>query len=104
MAGTSTVAATPALSLTRRETDALIAYAQTGDMRSAADAIGVALPTVKNHFSSAYAKLNVSCSIDAFRVLGWLSVPGSAVMVADENAVRASLGRIRDDLTRMLAA
>jgi DNA-binding CsgD family transcriptional regulator len=50
-------------------------FARFGDQRSAAAVMGISLSTAKSYLTRAYAKLNVTNCIDAFRVLGWLHVP-----------------------------
>ena len=68
-------AVTPTPSLTPRETAVLEAYARAGDQRQAAYALGLTLRSVKSYLTRAYAKLDVTTCIAAFRVLGWLHVP-----------------------------
>ncbi len=68
--------------LTPAEERVLRAYALTGSRQEAADALGIALNTVYAHLTAAYRALGVPGSIDAFRALGWLTVPGEEEMAA----------------------
>ena len=61
--------------LAPREVVVLSVYAQTGDYREVAVAMGISRTTVGHLLGLAYRKLGVSSAIDAFRALGWLRVP-----------------------------
>jgi DNA-binding CsgD family transcriptional regulator len=63
--------------LTRREVEALEAYARTGGQKQAAHELGVSVQTLKNHLSGAYAELGATNMIEALRKLGWLALPGT---------------------------
>jgi len=54
---------------------ALLAYARTGDRRSAAASLGLSLGVFNNALSKAFEQLGVTTAIDAFRAIGWLRVP-----------------------------
>ncbi len=58
--------------ITSRQLEALIAYAETGDRRTAAHRLGLELGGFKNLLDPAYAKLGVSGAFQAFTKLGWL--------------------------------
>ena len=63
------------MNLGRREYDALIEYARTGDVRQAAHRLGLSYTWTKNLLYTAYQKLGVTGGISAFRELGWLALP-----------------------------
>jgi hypothetical protein len=56
---------------------AFAAYVRVGSQAQAAHECGIALPTLKNHISELYARLDVGGSMEALTKLGWLSLPGS---------------------------
>jgi DNA-binding CsgD family transcriptional regulator len=62
--------------LTGRQLDVLRAYAKAGDRREAARSLGMKLDTLKNHLTDAYLRLGAESALHAFRILGWLQVPG----------------------------
>lgn len=68
------------VALTRRQFECLRQYAMLGGMSQVAIVLGVSIQTVKNHLSAAYQSLGVHTAIDAFRLLGWLSVPAALRM------------------------
>lgn len=61
--------------LTHRETEALAAYALTGDRRLAARQLGISDDTQRKHLLQVYRKLGARNAIDALRAVGWLHVP-----------------------------
>ena len=72
------LAADAQFGLTAREIEFMQAYANASDMREAAYALGVSPQTAKNHCSNSYRKIGARGSVEAFRMLGWLSVPGKS--------------------------
>ena len=63
-------AVNPALS--PREMDVLSTYAELGEIRATADAVGLSSQTVKNHLRSIYAKLGVHSGMAAVYAMGWV--------------------------------
>jgi DNA-binding NarL/FixJ family response regulator len=61
--------------LPARQAETLATYARTGRVQFAADSMGIAYHTAHQHLDRAYRRLGVTNAIEAFRVLGWLSVP-----------------------------
>lgn len=66
----------PTRVLTPRELDSLRALVETGSVASAADALGIAPQTMKNHLRDAYRRLDVNGAVQAIALLddrwpGW---------------------------------
>lgn len=61
--------------LTPSQLEALRTYAEAGDQRVAAASLGISISTLRAHMHQAYRRLDVNGSIEAFHVLGWLTVP-----------------------------
>jgi hypothetical protein len=95
--------------LTPREVEVLAAYAVGGTQDAVAAALGISKQTVKNHLSYIYIKVGAACAIQAFRAVGWLTVPdafGIAALAYDQRAAaaRRSLRALRDAIDEALAA
>jgi DNA-binding CsgD family transcriptional regulator len=62
--------------LTQRQFDVLSNYAETGLQKETALQMGLSLQTVKNHLRRSYRKIGATNITEAYRMLGWLNVPG----------------------------
>lgn len=65
-------------SLTPREHEVLVTYAEQGSIQRVAWALHISKSTVSHHMEHVYTKLDVGCALDAYRALGWLRVPRSS--------------------------
>jgi hypothetical protein len=63
------------LAPTPHQLEVLEAYILAGSQKAAANALGMALPTVKNTLSDLYTKLDVTSEMGAALVLGWVQIP-----------------------------
>lgn len=95
--------------LTPNEVRVLSAAATGAGAKAAAAELGMSYQTYKNVLTLVYAKLDVQSLVQAFAVLGWLHVPGTAE-IAEHNAdvrlagLRVVLHEIVDDLDSFAGA
>jgi DNA-binding CsgD family transcriptional regulator len=62
------------LSLSSKQRETMELYAKLGTQKAVATAMKLSLQTVKNHIADAYRRLGATNAIEAFTILGWLSV------------------------------
>lgn len=96
-----TMAEVRGVRITPMEMDVLRTYARIGNQKEAATELGMTLQTVKNHCMSAYRKLDVTSAIEAFTVMGWLTIPSDEELVAGEDRNHAAA--LRGELARLAA-
>lgn len=68
--------ASPDARLSRRQYQCLQLMGIGYDRNEVAEILGLTMTTVREHLRLGYRKLGVASAIQAFRVLGWLEVPG----------------------------